>query len=43
MGEIIVAVIIGGCLVFSGIVMNVVLTHEEKQWKKRNKTGRNEK
>lgn len=35
MGEIIVSVVIGGCLVVSGIVMIVVLGREEKQWKEK--------
>ncbi len=31
MGEIIFSVCIGGCLVVSGIVMNLILKHEEKK------------
>ncbi len=31
MGEIIVSIVIGGCLVIAGIAMNIVLTKEEKQ------------
>lgn len=34
MGEIIVSIVIGGCLVVSGIVLNVVLKREEAQWKR---------
>lgn len=30
MGEIIVSVVIGGCLAVSGIVMNIILHKEEK-------------
>ena len=34
MGEVIVSVIIGGCLVVSGILMNLYLKREEKKLKK---------
>ena len=30
MGEVIVSIVIGGCLVAAGIIMNVYLKHEEK-------------
>ena len=33
MGEIIISVVIGGCLVLSGIALNLALSREEKKWK----------
>lgn len=32
MGEIVVSILIGGCLVFSGVVMIVTLKKEEAKW-----------
>ena len=33
MGEVIVSVVIGGCLVLAGVIMNVYLKYEEKSLK----------
>ncbi len=37
MGEVIFSICVGGCLVLSGIVMNVVLAREEKGLGKKEK------
>ncbi len=34
MGEIILSIAIGGCLVVAGVIMNVYLSREEKKIKK---------
>lgn len=39
MGEIILSIAIGGCLVVSGIILITALNREEKAWKAEEKKG----